>query len=217
MQPAGLRINGNLNGSLTDGKQIMTQDELFEKFWLFYPRKIGKGAARKAFQKLHRDQDEVEDWIAALDAQKRWRKAASKMTQQQLQQFQIHIPAWKYPSTWISNECWTDELPSLTQPDYMVEQASASSGQCDKCNRILGAREHAPGGLCCWCYSVTHCTEGGTWNMTKMKQYMLENGFGKHKGESVEDWGLRCRAMISEMGRKMPDKHLIGYVHGRFK
>src|SRR6185369_8053256 len=72
-------------------------DSDFEQFWSAYPRKVAKGYARKIFARLTAEQQ-----FAAIQA------------------LPIHVRYWKisgrswdylpHASTWLSSECWADEL-----------------------------------------------------------------------------------------------------------
>lgn len=68
----------------------------FERFWSAYPKKVGKEAARKAFQKVKAPVDTL---IAAISAQKRstqWIKDNGR-----------YIPN---PATWLNQGRWEDVL-----------------------------------------------------------------------------------------------------------
>lgn len=72
----------------------------FEVLWKAYPRKIGKGAAVKAFVKLKPDGAMLTKWIDSIGRQKKsvgWTKDAG--------QFIPHL------STWLNGQRWEDELP----------------------------------------------------------------------------------------------------------
>lgn len=72
-------------------------DARFEKLWQAYPKKIGKGAAEKAFKKYKPDDGLLERMLSALSAQKRseqWSKDGGKF-----------IP---YPATWLNQRRWED-------------------------------------------------------------------------------------------------------------
>lgn len=72
----------------------------FDEFWSVYPRKVGKGAAEKAYAKIKPDQ-ELQDQImgAIADAKQSfsWRKDNGQ-----------YIPN---PATWLNQRRWEDELP----------------------------------------------------------------------------------------------------------
>jgi DNA replication protein DnaC len=75
-------------------------DGRFEDFWSFYPRKVGKDAARRAFAKRNVDAKLLQQMLAALSVQKRsdaWKKDSGQF-----------IP---HPSTWLNQGRWQDELP----------------------------------------------------------------------------------------------------------
>lgn len=77
----------------------------FEKFWAAYPRKVGKDAARKAFDKRKPDDALVASMLNAIDAQGRsedWRKDNGQF-----------IP---HPSTWLNEGRWQDEGVELHEP-----------------------------------------------------------------------------------------------------
>lgn len=65
----------------------------FTRFWAAYPRKVGKGAARKAFAKAIK-LTSIEDMLGAIEDYKR------------------HKPDWQpycHPRTWLNQERWDDE------------------------------------------------------------------------------------------------------------
>ncbi len=69
----------------------------FQKFWDAYPRKIGKGAALKAWKKAHPPAMAV--ILNAIEDQKKSRQWMKDDGQ--------YIP---HPSTWINQERWEDEV-----------------------------------------------------------------------------------------------------------
>lgn len=74
------------------------REEAFDTFWAAYPRKVGKGAARKAFAKLPAAVFPL--LVPAVEAQKQcaqWRKNGGE-----------YIPN---PATWLNQERWEDKLP----------------------------------------------------------------------------------------------------------
>ena len=76
----------------------------FESFWQAYPRKVGKGAAEKAFNKLKPDAELLEKMKLALQAQAIYRREAQKAG--------TFLPDWCHPSTWLNGQRWLDEIPS---------------------------------------------------------------------------------------------------------
>ena len=70
----------------------------FDTFWNAYPRKIGKGDARKAFVKAIKLTD-METILAAID------------------RYKSHKPDWQnfcHPGTWLRQERWEDDW---TEPE----------------------------------------------------------------------------------------------------
>lgn len=79
-------------------------NERFDTFWQAYPRKVSKGAARKAFQKLKPSEELVAQMVDAIE---KW-----KATPQWQEKNGKFIP---YPSTWLNGERWEDEIPEPEQ------------------------------------------------------------------------------------------------------
>lgn len=77
----------------------------FDEFWEAYPRKEGKGAARKAFAKIPKSAYPL--LIPAVEQQKR-----SAQWQQNNGQF---IP---HPATWLNQGRWEDEVQNTTGFTY---------------------------------------------------------------------------------------------------
>lgn len=73
-------------------------EDLFSEFWKAYPRKAGKDAARKAFDRRKVTRDVLGEMLGAIKAQ-----AASVQWQRDAGQF---IP---HPSTWLNEGRWQDE------------------------------------------------------------------------------------------------------------
>lgn len=75
---------------------------LFEEFWKAYPRKVGKGAALRIWQKVVKPDLNLSKTIqASILAQKRslaWSKDGG-----------MFIP---HPATWLNQQRWLDELPA---------------------------------------------------------------------------------------------------------
>lgn len=81
-------------------------DELFSLFWSNYPKKIGKGYAKKCFDKIKPTSSLVDTMIEAINAQRK-----SEMWQRDKGQY---IPN---PSTWLNQQRWLDDLKiDLTDP-----------------------------------------------------------------------------------------------------
>lgn len=78
--------------------------ESFDKFWKAYPRKIGKDAAQKAFNKRNPDDNLLGEMLKAIEVQKTtedWRKSDGQF-----------IP---HPATWLNQGRWMDEVAGMTK------------------------------------------------------------------------------------------------------
>lgn len=73
------------------------QGERFERFWEAYPRKTGKGNARKLFAKLNPSEELLQRMLKAIELAKQspqWQRDGGQ-----------YIP---YPATWLNQERWDD-------------------------------------------------------------------------------------------------------------
>ena len=93
--------NGNGNGNEPEEREKTTpkSDSLFEKFWEYYPKKLGRGKAEEAFNKIKPSQELLNKMVAAIKEQK-----TSSQWQKEDGQF---IP---YPATWLNQKRWGDEV-----------------------------------------------------------------------------------------------------------
>ncbi len=79
-------------------------DTLFDEFWKVYPRKVGKKNAQQRWQKLKINDETYRKITEAVKAQSesdQWKKDGGQ-----------YIP---YPATWLSQERWEDQLPTVEQ------------------------------------------------------------------------------------------------------
>jgi hypothetical protein len=76
----------------------------FERFWSAYPKKVGKGAAFKAWKNLNGTRPEVDELIRIVEQQKK--------SEQWCKQGGQFIPN---PQTWLNQARWEDELGGQSQ------------------------------------------------------------------------------------------------------
>jgi hypothetical protein len=84
--------------------------DLFDRFWERYPRKVGKAAARRAFERALKHVT-FDAMMAALERHRRLRQ----WTQRE------YIP---HPATWLNQHRWADELD---EADLLPDVASWQS------------------------------------------------------------------------------------------
>lgn len=110
----------------------------FELFWSDYPRKEGKKAARKAWDKIRPGQDQLGQILNALRIQKKsdqWTRDGGQ-----------YIP---HPATWLNGERWKDEtvVPARASPPDVIAQRymqrDYSGEQEDAMRRMLAVAEMA--------------------------------------------------------------------------
>lgn len=96
------QLNTNkLNTNKLNTKELNTKhiDELFDKFWGIYPKKIGKKCAYNSFKKiknLDEEFDKIIQVVEFLKQSKNWKKNNGQF-----------IP---YPTTFLNQERWKDEI-----------------------------------------------------------------------------------------------------------
>ena len=96
--------------------------KLFDEFWAEYPKKVGKDAARKAFDKRKPSRDLLVRMLASIRAQAQtlaWQKDGGQF-----------IP---HPATWLNEGRWQDEetaVPTIQRgPDPELERIKRESRQ----------------------------------------------------------------------------------------
>lgn len=102
--------NNNLKDSLNNNA--------FDIFWAKYPLKKGKKKAAEIWLKLHKKNElpPLEKIIFAIVNQTREREIRKNENQ--------FCPEWKYPATWLNQECWADECDLETEMAKWIKQVS---------------------------------------------------------------------------------------------
>lgn len=103
-RPSRVKAEGRKEGKGKEGKECASEDvdveeSRFDKFWKAYPKKVGKDAAKKAFDKRKPDDDTLENMIQAIELQKvsdQWQRDGGQ-----------YIPN---PATWLNQGRWMDEI-----------------------------------------------------------------------------------------------------------
>jgi hypothetical protein len=101
------------------GTALVKGDDRFDRFWDAYPKKVGKGAARKAWAHRRPSDAQTSRMVAALERQRR--------STQWLRDGGRYIPN---PSTWLNQERWDDapepEVPQLSDKTIATMRAGAA-------------------------------------------------------------------------------------------
>ena len=87
--------------ALVDATHDSAAPPTFERFWQTYPRKVGKPAAKKAWEKATRRAD-PEAIIAAAAAYRDWPDRDDAFT--------------KHPGPWLNDDRWDDDLTAKPRP-----------------------------------------------------------------------------------------------------
>lgn len=137
---------GNVGDACDNGNMSMTEatpsrrrreasdaDAYFARFWALYPRKLSKGAARKAWPKaVDRARspevliEGLERFVAQVDRQKRADQAEGKG--RKTLQF---VP---YPATWLNQERWTDDpADAAASTSSTIGRGMPKAGSPEEC------------------------------------------------------------------------------------
>jgi hypothetical protein len=120
--------NTNIHTPPTPSKEW---DELFELFWQAYPKKVGKGYAKKLFDKLKPSDELVEQMIRAIEAQKQsidWKRDGGQ-----------YIP---HPSTWLNQGRWEDSLTKVDDHGSYEEAEEWNQRELERMERIINERSN---------------------------------------------------------------------------
>lgn len=115
----GLELAPKTNGSATVPQPLPNQEQEqeqeqvnpiaqpdgFADFWSAYPRKVGKGAAERAFRKSKIGKTLLPNVLKAIErarSTEQWRKDGGQF-----------IP---HPATWLNERRWEDEPESIAKP-----------------------------------------------------------------------------------------------------
>ena len=129
-------IPGQEKGTKENLREENRSTDSFEQFWTNYPKKVGKDAARKAWEKRRPDQALVKTFLGAVAHQRQspqWRKDGGQF-----------IPN---PATWLNQGRWQDELQdgkrsAFERPRCQHEPTCATTGLCYRIQEIeSGIRE----------------------------------------------------------------------------
>lgn len=91
----------------------MTSQDRFEVFWRAYPRRIGKDAALRVWNRLKVDDALLGDMLHSLENQKasrQWRRDGGQ-----------YIP---HPRTWLNQGRWKDEIEPFDAPRSAIAEAT---------------------------------------------------------------------------------------------
>lgn len=100
----------------------------FDVFWLNYPKKVGKDAARKAFSRV---KVPVETLLTAIEQQK-----CSRQWQEDGGQY---IPN---PATWLNQGRWQDELPKPEKPGWEDGIRQLDADEAAAIRRMMEEDDH---------------------------------------------------------------------------
>lgn len=160
----------------------------FERFWSCYPRKVGKGNAEKSWKKLAPDEPLFNQIILAIDAQVRHRHKTDEANRNiRNERYRKFIPDWPHPATWLNQQRWLDEIPSITE--IKIEEKNfeycpkcKDKGKTEKEFPHMDNHEH----LCSWHFSEKHYQDGPT-GLRVLRERWKELNIQRRPGEGWRD------------------------------
>lgn len=114
----------------------------FEGFWKAYPKKIGKGAAQKAWGKVRPSQGLISQILGAVEIQKQceqWQKDGGQ-----------YIPN---PATWLNQKRWEDEVKTTDQ-HLPLDPKPEIPSSCDRCGLEPPVNNEFGRWLCQGCFDI---------------------------------------------------------------
>lgn len=107
---------------------VPPEGEGFDRFWLAYPKKVGKGAARTAWKKIRPGKELIDVIVHAVEK--------AKKSEQWAREKGRYIPN---PATWLNQERWEDEY--VAAPD---RPKGNRSYDLEDVKRMFSGEEGAP-------------------------------------------------------------------------
>lgn len=182
---------GTEENTTSEGAKVserLAKVSLFERFYDCYPRRVGKGAALKAFDKAMEDQEDKEAFlmkmVLAVNAQDKYRKQASEKNRLLPERQKKFIPDWPHPATWLNQARWDDEIPSLIEEKHF--EAQIEKCQCGQIATVYRDKKY-----CGRCWSNTF--EDGPTGLSRLRAAAKLHDLGRKSGETTSEYVNRCR------------------------
>ncbi len=179
----------NRNEVAKDEPREPFKASLFDRLWSCYPRKVGRGAALKSFEKINPDEKFLMEMILAIDAQIRYRKQVTEQNKSLSERNKKFIPDWPHPATWLNQQRWLDEIPSIIEEKFQL----TNEEKCACGNKVSVSSTKQ----CSWCYSKEHCDYGPT-GLTKLRETFKKYNLGRKPEESNIEYVNRCRTVFKQ-------------------
>jgi hypothetical protein len=162
----------------------------FERFWSAYPRKVGKGAAIKAFAKAEKESDDSADLthriIISLDVQKRARKKKYERKE--------FVAEWPHPATWINQLRWLDEVETdVKGGPFNTYAREVQVCENKKCPAKKAAVYPAGGKFVCVDCATKYYRNRDADGRRKMLIALERIDMRKLKSETLPDYYRKCR------------------------
>ena len=100
----------------------------FDRFYQAFPNKRGKAAAKAKWEKMKYDND-IDNILAKLEVEKRWRAQQKALG--------AFCPEWPMISTYVNQARWEDELESV---DFAGAKTALDTATCKCGEPTLGPR-----------------------------------------------------------------------------
>lgn len=182
----------------------MTDITGWDRFWSCYPRKVSRGAALKAWEKLDPDDELITKMILAVDAQKRNRVKVEEHNKSLPEKYKKFIPDWPHPATWLNGQRWDDELTSVME----LRAEAKPTNTCPKCSNKEYEHMKNPERLCSWHFSEKWYSDGIT-GLNVLRQ-AYKNRTPQQHGETLNTYLKRALRMGADnMKNKKSDRKIM--------
>ncbi len=132
-------LQSSSSSSSSKKKKGIVYSEQFLKFYSAYPLKKSKAKAFEAWEKHRPDIGVCLAAIQSQEIEKSFLKAEGQF-----------CPEWKYPATWINQQCWEDEtekkpkkikeyinMPNECKAGPCMNKVDDSKDYCESCQEVL--------------------------------------------------------------------------------
>jgi len=113
-------------------KKSIQYDSVFLSFYEFYPKKVGKDEAHKAWKKLGLNNGEGEELTTALKRQITYH---NHLKDNQKRDPKTFVPEWPYPATWINGRRWEDDVPTVVISEAAPAAQKSPWVRCPRCGK----------------------------------------------------------------------------------
>ena len=183
---------------------------MFEEFWVTLPtgNKIAQGGARTAWKRLFKKVDESE-WLQLYNDIKEGHIKQESHRKRLLKEFPdersqrmsgVFVPSRPHPATWLNGERWKDGVQDIAEKISKKHHPDRCA-DCESDGVVLVTIDTGQISLCAWNWTKRYRRD----HLEVLYEILKENGLGKLKDETKQEWSDRCRKSIrgTEWGKEL--------------